>query len=629
MELLEERYKQLERNFYAVVAELRDKGLPNSQLQAITTRLEADLKRSLVRSEAAGAGSVQRLEEREAILHRNFTAVVELLGPTGRSPSAPAPAAGGDAEGSPFSRHPWAASGGAVDHDGSYAAPPKVSPRLPSGEGSSPANGEACSVTRPKRYDSFPSSDNQPPSSPSNVVGEGEAAARRRLEEVEAALAEARRAGEETASQLASVREEAARGEERRRAAEEAQQALQAELAAMRSRALAAEEALAASSHAADEAASSHALAVSSLEARLASLEGAVEEARAEERLASRQAQMHATRADELAREVALLLERLDSRRAEAACGGGGGGGGERQALRRMVGAACRQAVCAQLAAAELHVQLGVASKRSAARGGGERAAEKGGGEKASEAITLREDCDSLRDQCEALETDLVQKDEDTQHLRRLLHAAREQFQQERHRVAQTRALLGGAVRAKLGLHDQLAATTALLRTALDRKPAPAVAGGGASARTLSPVSTAAEAEAEAEGGWAESAGSARAAAAAAVVGQEDFDDDSDEEDDEMMYSQNYTPAAWVSARMPVAKVEKVHTEEEEEEEEEEGSAGDEGGGNGGGAAKTADDSDPKLQVDDKAQAEPALHDAKAGQQDSNRVVFGTRSTTL
>ena len=98
--------------------ELPPEQQPSSEarLQELLARLDADMKHSLLRSEASGAGAVQRLEEREGILQRNFAAVVDLLGPPSHDAcAAPSPATpSNDIEGgSPFSHHPWAAAKGA------------------------------------------------------------------------------------------------------------------------------------------------------------------------------------------------------------------------------------------------------------------------------------------------------------------------------------------------------------------------------------------------------------------------------------------------------------------------------------------------------------------------------------
>ena len=79
--LLEERYKQLETNFKAIVADL--KARPNwdgaSSLDSLLNRLDGELKHSLVRQQAANMSAPQRLEERTAILQRTFRDVVELM----------------------------------------------------------------------------------------------------------------------------------------------------------------------------------------------------------------------------------------------------------------------------------------------------------------------------------------------------------------------------------------------------------------------------------------------------------------------------------------------------------------------------------------------------------------------
>jgi hypothetical protein len=115
--LFEERYQQLERNFNAVVLELkaRPEGQPQ-QLQTLLKRMEAELRHQVLRAQGAGSGTAQRLVERESILQRNFEAVVALMdgGDLPPATSPPAGAAGGTPTtpaaraSSPHStQHPW------------------------------------------------------------------------------------------------------------------------------------------------------------------------------------------------------------------------------------------------------------------------------------------------------------------------------------------------------------------------------------------------------------------------------------------------------------------------------------------------------------------------------------------
>ena len=90
-DLLEERYKQLETNFKAIVQEI--KGRPSSERQlaaceALLTKHDSDLRHALLRAQASNMAAHQRLEERTAILQRNFTRVVELMGEPATSPSS-------------------------------------------------------------------------------------------------------------------------------------------------------------------------------------------------------------------------------------------------------------------------------------------------------------------------------------------------------------------------------------------------------------------------------------------------------------------------------------------------------------------------------------------------------------
>ena len=203
--MMEERYKQLERTFQAVVTELQEKD-ENGSLQEVLSRLDADLKYSFMRSEAAGTGSEKRLEERTAILQQHFTAVVDLIQ---RNPAGKAAAPAVASEGSPFSRHPWALSGGA-NEDGLYAAPPKATtPRAsPAADGGGACDSSGAEqVHSPsshsfRRYDSYPSAQTPTPSSPtgqgvaadllSNGASEREAALTKRLEDMEVLASKSR-----------------------------------------------------------------------------------------------------------------------------------------------------------------------------------------------------------------------------------------------------------------------------------------------------------------------------------------------------------------------------------------------------------------------------------------------------
>jgi hypothetical protein len=89
--LLEERYKQLETNFKAIVSDLQTR--PDwgkaATLDELLARLDAELKHALMRQQASGMSAPQRLEERTAILQRTFKDVVELMGDTSSTASAP------------------------------------------------------------------------------------------------------------------------------------------------------------------------------------------------------------------------------------------------------------------------------------------------------------------------------------------------------------------------------------------------------------------------------------------------------------------------------------------------------------------------------------------------------------
>ena len=193
--MLEERYKQLERNFEVIVAELKEKPDRNGSLQALLDRLDADLKQSFQRAEASGASSTQRLEERTTILQKNFAAVVGLI-EVKPGQETPAAAAEIDNEGSPFSRHPWHVKGAALEEDGAYAAPPKVAALR---EDSTAEQVITPLHTRVKRYDSFPSHSpgQDAATSPSeagthpNGVSEREAALSRHVAEMETVVEKA------------------------------------------------------------------------------------------------------------------------------------------------------------------------------------------------------------------------------------------------------------------------------------------------------------------------------------------------------------------------------------------------------------------------------------------------------
>ena len=80
--LLEERYRMLETNFKAIVAEL--KARPSSlrqsaELEALLSTLDSDVRHAMLRAHAASLAAHQRLEERTAILQKNFARIVEML----------------------------------------------------------------------------------------------------------------------------------------------------------------------------------------------------------------------------------------------------------------------------------------------------------------------------------------------------------------------------------------------------------------------------------------------------------------------------------------------------------------------------------------------------------------------
>ena len=91
--LLEERYKQLETNFKAIVAELKSRPAGPHQkqlLEQLLSRLDSDLRHALLRAQASNMSSHQRLEERTAILERNFSRVVDLMNDIPVQPRSPA-----------------------------------------------------------------------------------------------------------------------------------------------------------------------------------------------------------------------------------------------------------------------------------------------------------------------------------------------------------------------------------------------------------------------------------------------------------------------------------------------------------------------------------------------------------
>ena len=181
-DLLEERYRQLETNFKAIVAEL--KGRPSSprqsaELEALLSRLDADLRHALLRGQAANLAAHQRLEERTAILQRNFARIVDLLNepPSPQMPQSPAPpggaalnsatptggnnGAGADASNkrsSPLAQtaHPW--SGGACSAPpggASSATKPGLARPSPPSPGSSSSSIAATPPGYMHRYDSI------------------------------------------------------------------------------------------------------------------------------------------------------------------------------------------------------------------------------------------------------------------------------------------------------------------------------------------------------------------------------------------------------------------------------------------------------------------------------------------
>uniref|UniRef100_A0A7S3C5K8 Uncharacterized protein n=1 Tax=Haptolina ericina TaxID=156174 RepID=A0A7S3C5K8_9EUKA len=92
----------------------------------------------------------------------------------------------------------------------------------------------------------------------------------------------------------------------------------------------------------------------------------------------------------------------------------------------------------------------------------------------AMEEDQLRGEVDDLKEQCEVLQTDLMQKESDTQHLRRLLHTAREQHQKERAHVSRLRGMLGASVRSSCLALDDRARKSTQLRIQRETQPVPA-----------------------------------------------------------------------------------------------------------------------------------------------------------
>ena len=75
----EARYRQVEASFESAVKQVKAQGVANEQLDALLSRMQTDLKHSLLRAQASEMGTPQRLEERLVILQRSFDAVLELL----------------------------------------------------------------------------------------------------------------------------------------------------------------------------------------------------------------------------------------------------------------------------------------------------------------------------------------------------------------------------------------------------------------------------------------------------------------------------------------------------------------------------------------------------------------------
>ena len=184
--LLEERYKQLETNFKAIVADLQTR--PNwdkaPSLDDLLARLDTELKHALMRQQASSMSAPQRLEERTAILQRTFKDVVELMGePSSSTPpstpgrdaatasprsmaaaapiSASSPSTGAGVAEAPtcsphLPSHPW--GGGAYSNPPAVGSTAASNPSPPTGRR---GNGPPSPNTL-RRYDSFPSYGAQP-----------------------------------------------------------------------------------------------------------------------------------------------------------------------------------------------------------------------------------------------------------------------------------------------------------------------------------------------------------------------------------------------------------------------------------------------------------------------------------
>ena len=108
----EARYRQVEASFESAVKQVKAQGVANEQLDALLSRMQTDLKHSLLRAQASEMGTPQRLEERLVILQRSFDAVLELLADDGAANGTPR-----DADSPPRERnaaaidicvaHPW------------------------------------------------------------------------------------------------------------------------------------------------------------------------------------------------------------------------------------------------------------------------------------------------------------------------------------------------------------------------------------------------------------------------------------------------------------------------------------------------------------------------------------------
>ena len=91
-DLLEERYRQLETNFNAIVAELKGRTASpqqSAELEALLSKKDLDLRHALLRAQAANLEEDERLEERRAILQLHFARLVDLLNePAAASPTS-------------------------------------------------------------------------------------------------------------------------------------------------------------------------------------------------------------------------------------------------------------------------------------------------------------------------------------------------------------------------------------------------------------------------------------------------------------------------------------------------------------------------------------------------------------